>query len=233
MSCRLFGELQNWWNSNVQMYMKGATLKIHRLSGIGNDPFVGSVQIAVRQETGVIPKYRRRKRKLTKFVSRQMCWRLTSIFEVISVALKMVRKVVKINNRTQSKSWTKEQTKTDDESNVGTIYLKECSVPFKNTSQEDILSVYTSCLQLGKFNTGWSCWLSLKQQFWKIERLWWIVSQKNLERGMDDTQETISVVSRAAKNASSGKLQKTCGNRKAEANGCSEWTACHYCCNRQ
>jgi hypothetical protein len=66
--------------------------------------------------------------------------------------------------------------------------------------------------------------LSSKQQFEKIERLLRIVGQKKLERGMDDTQEIASAVSRDAENTSSRKLQKTCGNRKEEANGCSERT---------
>jgi len=61
---------------------------------------------------------------------------------------------------------------------------------------------------------GWSCWLSSKQQFEKIERLLRIVGQKKLERGMDDTQEIAQAVSRDAENTSSRKLQKTCGNRK-------------------
>jgi hypothetical protein len=39
--------------------------------------------------------------------------------------LKMAKKVVKTTHRTRSESWTKEQARTDDESNVGTLLWKK------------------------------------------------------------------------------------------------------------
>jgi len=107
-------------------------------------------------------------------------------------------------------------------------------VPVKNTSSEDILSVFTSCLQPGKIQYRLKLLVEFKAAIPKKSKdFLGKAGQKKLAKGMDDTQETTPVVSREAENTSSGKLQKTCGNRKEEANGCSEWTAESYCCKRQ
>jgi len=146
MKSKLERGLQNWCKPNVQMYFEGETLKIHRSSSIGSRPLGDEVQIAERHEKGAILLYQLLKRKLTKFVSMQMFWKQSSVFNGTSVSKKPAKRTAKAAINAQKESWTKEQPTVDDERNVGTKLWKKEGVPFKNTSQEDILSVFTRLL---------------------------------------------------------------------------------------
>jgi hypothetical protein len=86
------------------MYLKGATLNIHRLSGIGNYPFVGSVRIAAWHETGAILNVPATKAKADDARFETNVLKASIYFDVISVTLKMAKKVVKTTHRTRSES---------------------------------------------------------------------------------------------------------------------------------
>jgi hypothetical protein len=95
------------------------------------------------------------------------------------------------------------------------------------------LSVFCLLLAGGKCQYRLKWLVALEAKIQKNRETLLNGNQKKLARVMDDAQESTSVESRDAENTSSRKLQKTCENRKVEANGCSERTAERCRCNRQ
>jgi len=107
-------------------------------------------------EKGVILLYQLQRRKPMKFVSMQMFWKQSSVFNGTPVSEKQAKWTAKAAIKTQHKSWTKEQQKVDDERNVGTKLWKKKAYRLKTLLRKIFWAFLPGCLQQGNFHTGWS-----------------------------------------------------------------------------
>jgi hypothetical protein len=107
-------------------------------------------------EKGVILLYQLQRRKPMKFVSMQMFWKQSSVFNGTPVSEKQAKWTAKAAIKTQHKSWTKEQLKVDDERNVGTKLWKKKAYRLKTLLRKIFWAFLPRCLQQGNFHTGWS-----------------------------------------------------------------------------